>query len=160
MSRVKQLQIMKNLRARNCYRMYRSGGRKVPWSHIDNQRPCRRSLKNTLIMNGCCLKSANLWHVFATLAACHVGDHIRRRDPQKECLFRGQSCCVLNENDSLQCWIVCQPELMQTDTSQREGGLLVTWRGWPFIGKNKQRGQQNNGGVNRERLLERWWAGF
>lgn len=37
---------------------------------------------------------------------------------------------------------------MQTDPrKQARGVLLVTWRGWPFAGKNKQQGQQNSRGV-------------
>lgn len=39
-------------------------------------------------------------------------------------------------------------QIMQTDpphTGRRI--LLVKWRGWPFIGKNKQQGQQTSGGV-------------
>lgn len=34
--------------------------------------------------------------------------------------------------------------------------LLVKWRGWPFIGKNKQQGQQTSGGVTES---DSWWAG-
>lgn len=47
------------------------------------------------------------------------GVQLLRKNPR--CLFRGQSCCVLIENDSL-CWIVCKPELMQSDTSEQAVG--------------------------------------
>lgn len=79
-------------------------------------------------MNGCCLLSL-VCSSFVTFI-CHFRlptmlvttfeAQILRKNPG--CLFRGQSCCVLIENDLLHCWIVCEPELMQSDTSEQAVG--------------------------------------
>lgn len=131
MSGAKQLQIMNNLRepgiVTGCTGQGVTRSRGLGFT-INGW--CRRSLliKNRTIMNGCCLLSL-VCSSFVT-CICHFrlptmlvttfGVQILRKNPG--CLFRGQSCCVLIENDLLHCWIVCEPELMQSDTSEQAVG--------------------------------------